>query len=380
MEITQAKNAICSPCGFQAAGRAAGIKKSGGLDLALLYSQVPALACGVFTKNTFAAHPVVVCRKHLKGKKAQCIIVNSGNANCFTGKEGGEVVRKTVSLTASLLKIKENLVLPASTGIIGRQLDFTKIKDSLDILAHSLGVKNGDDFARAIMTTDTRPKELKTNFLINGKVVAIGAAAKGSGMIAPDMATMLCFITTDARIEYNALKKALKEAVEESFNMISVDGCMSTNDSVIIMANGLAGNKAIRPQGRDFLKFSGRLKELCLELAKMIVRDGEGASKFIAISVSGARNNREAKRCALQIANSNLFKTAMYGQNSNMGRVVAAIGSAGLKLKDNIRVTHSPLTNKDIELKVNLMSGKGSAAVYTSDLTPEYIKINAGYN
>ena len=232
------------------------------------------------------------------------------------------------------------------------------------------------------MTTDTKPKEAAVRIKIGNSAVTIGGIAKGAGMIAPDMAcaTMLCFITTDAAIEYGALKEALREAVEASFNMITIDGCMSTNDSVIILANGMAKNHVIRLADGHFIKFKIALKEICLSLSKMIVRDAEGATKFITIEVSGAQNDIQAKKAALAIANSNLFKTAVYGQGENWGRIIAAIGASRVKAKERIKLEYSSFKKKDIVVKANLGCGKAKAVVYTSDLTPGYVKINAQYN
>lgn len=373
------KNAITLAKGFKSQAIAAGIKKSGGLDLALIYSEVPASACGMFTKNKFAAAPVKLCREHLASKKAQAIVVNSGNANCYTGKPGMETAKNIVCLSAELLGIDKRMVLVASTGIIGRPLDFSKIKKALLSLVSSLDRNSGNKTAQAIMTTDTKPKALALELEISGKKVIIGAIAKGAGMIAPDMATMLCFITTDVLIEYPALKEALKQAVEDSFNMITIDGCMSTNDSVIILANGLAKNKKVCLGTNDFSKFKTALSEICLGLAKMIIRDAEGATKFIAIQVSGAKNNAQAKKAALAVANSNLFKTAVYGGGSNWGRIVAAVGASGAEVREKIKIEGDSFRKKDIIVKIDLRVGRGKAVVYTSDLTPEYIRINAGY-
>mgnify|MGYP001618779760 FL=1 len=245
-------NAICRPKGFKASALACGLKKKDRLDLALIYSEVPALACGMFTTNKIAAHPVKICKLHLKGRLAQAIVVNSGNANCYTGEKGRAIAEKTAALSAKLLKMRKKLVLISSTGIIGKVPDFAKISSAIPGLVKSLNDKDGSRAAEAIMTTDTHPKEWTRGVSIGGTTVTIGAMAKGVGMIAPDMATMLCFITTDAAIEYPALKAALKEAVDKSFNMITIDGCMSTNDSVIIMANALAGNKKIKLRTGDF--------------------------------------------------------------------------------------------------------------------------------
>ena len=374
------ENAICQARGFRSAALACGLKKSRNLDLALIYSEVPAVACGMFTKNKFTAAPVKVSKGHLRARQAQAVVVNSGNANCYTGKRGLGVARETAHLTAKLLSLKDALVLVASTGIIGRQLDFAKVRKALPALVSSLGKNNGSKAARAIMTTDTKPKELAARINIDGKFVTIGAITKGAGMIAPDMATMLCFITTDGLIGYSALKTALREAVNDSFNMISIDGCMSTNDSVIILANGLAGNKLISLKDGSFPKFKTALKKICLGLARMIVSDAEGASKFITIKVCGAKNNNEAKKAGLAIANSNLFKAALYGENRNLGRIVAAVGASGVMLKEGIIIECSPFKKRDISVKVDLKIGCGTATVYTSDLTPEYVKINAKYN
>jgi len=373
-------NAICQAKGFKASACACGLKKNNRLDLALIYSEVPALACGMFTKNKIIAHPVKICKERLKSRRTQAIVVNSGNANCYTGERGRAVAERTTALSAELLKIPRERVLISSTGIIGKVPDFAKIRSAIPGLVHSLNCKDGSRTAEAIMTTDTHPKEFLRRISIGGTIVTIGAIAKGVGMIAPNMATMLCFITTDAAIEYTALKAALKEAVDKSFNMITIDGCMSTNDSVIIMANGLAKNKAIKRQDPDLARFSKALSEVCLNLARMIILDAEGATKFITIEVSGARNDQQAKQAALAIANSNLFKTAVYGENRNLGRVIAAVGASGVEVNEDASIQCSSLKNKFVKVRVDLKTGSGTARVYTSDLTPEYIRINAEYN
>ncbi len=378
--MNEAKNAICAPLGFLACAVEAGIRKNRRLDLGLIYSQAPAVACGMFTQNSFAAAPVVISKSHLETKKAQAIIVNSGNANCYTGKKGLATARKTAALIANLLRLRNSSVLVASTGVIGRDLDFQKIKLAAPGLIKGLSKANGSRVALAIMTTDTHPKELRTRINLCGKAVTIGAVAKGAGMIQPDMATMLCFITTDCAIQYPALKAALKEAVVNSFNMITVDGCMSTNDSVLILANGLAANRPIALKSNDFHKFTIALKEICLGLARMIVRDAEGASKFITVRVSGGRNNNEARKAAFQIANSNLFKTALYGENPNWGRIIAAVGQSAVRVRDNLGIKFTSLKKTDIVVDVDLRVGRGKSVVYTSDLTPEYVRINAEYN
>ena len=386
--MKECKNALSLPQGFSSSAIACGLKKNNQLDLALIYSEVPAASFGMFTKNRFAAAAVKVCREHLQAGRSQAIVVNSGNANCYTGKIGLSNARKTARLTAKLLGLKEKFVLVASTGIIGRQLDFAKIKNSLPFLTGSLSRNNPALVAEAIMTTDTKPKELAVRLKLGNKMITLGAVAKGAGMIAPDMActerrrsaTMLCFITTDGLIEHSALKAALQEAVESSFNMITVDGCMSTNDSVVILANGLAKNKIIRLKDSYFFKFKTALSQICLGLAKMIVRDAEGATKFITIKISGAKNTLQAKQAARAIANSNLFKTAAYGEGRNWGRIIAALGACGVEVNEQIKLRCSSFKQKDILVEADLQCGCGSATVYTSDLTPEYIRINAEYN
>ncbi|TAN59789.1 bifunctional glutamate N-acetyltransferase/amino-acid acetyltransferase ArgJ [bacterium] len=373
-------NAICLAKGFKASALSCGLKKGARLDLALIYSEVPAVACGLFTRNRFAAAPVEICKKHLKGGQAQAIVVNSANANCYTGLRGLRVAGNTTGYAAKLLGLRETQVLVASTGIIGRQMDFARIKKALPKLAGSLDRKQGSKAAYAIMTTDTRPKALTKKFSAGDCVITVGAIAKGAGMIMPQMATMLCFITTDAAIEYHALKEALKEAVDGSFNAISIDGCMSTNDSVIILANGLAGNRILKAGQKDFLKFKSALKQVCGRLAAMIISDAEGATKFITIAVSGARNDTQAQKAAFSIANSNLFKAAVYGENRNLGRIVAAVGAARIEAGKQIGIQCSSLKKKSVSVKVDLRVGAGKATALTSDLTPEYVKINAGYN
>jgi len=267
-----------------------------------------------------------------------------------------------------------------STGIIGKRLDVKKIKQGIPELVSGLSVPGIHKAKKAIMTTDTFAKEVSISLKIAGKSVRICGIAKGAGMIAPDLATMLCFIMTDAAITQSALDEALDAAVDKSFNCISVDGCMSTNDTVLLLANAAAGNRIISP-GPKLRKFSRALEMICLDLAKMVVLDGEGATKFIRIDIDQAKNIAEAKRVALGIANSVLFKTAVFGQNPNFGRVAAAVGSSGLKIKEEqLKIKLGSLKGKQVRLTVSLSRGQAKCTVYTSDLTPEYIKINAAYN
>jgi glutamate N-acetyltransferase/amino-acid N-acetyltransferase len=369
------------PKGFKANGLVCGLKKSGKPDLALIYSQFPALASAKFTTNSIIAAPLIVCKEHLKSaKRFQAVLVNSGNANCFTGKSGINDAQATAGYLSEELKIAKNSVLVNSTGIIGKRLDIAKIKRAIPELVSGLSISGIHKAKTAIMTTDTFAKEVNISLKIGSNPVHICGIAKGAGMIAPNMATMLCFIMTDAVITQRALDKALTAAVDKSFNCISVDGCMSTNDTVLVLANAAAGNKVIS-NGADLRNFSLALESLCLDLAKMVVSDAEGATKFIQIDVIQAKDVQEAKSVALSIANSVLFKTAVFGQNPNFGRVAAAVGASGFKIKeDRLKIRLGSLKGKQVRLTVSLSRGKAKCTVFTSDLTPEYIKINAAYN
>lgn len=365
-----------------ASGLAAGIKKSGKLDLALFYSQVPARAANLFTANKIQAASIKLSKFHLAGNKEfRAIIVNSGNANCFTGANGFSDARETAAAVAACLGVKREAVLVSSTGIIGKRLPLAKIKQATPALIGKLS-RNGIDQAKAaIMTTDTFAKEVTVKFNLGGKAVTVCGVAKGAGMIAPRMATMLCFLLTDAAVTQRALDAALRAAVDNSFNCITVDGCMSTNDTVSILANAAAGNVLI-DLNRGFSLFLRALNAVCLELAKMTVRDAEGATKFIQITVKHAASAAEAKNASLAIADSNLFKTAMYGSSANIvGRIVAAVGASGISVREEgLKIKFSPLKKRDVRIEVDLNRGKGLAVTYTSDLSPEYIRINAEYN
>lgn len=375
------KGGVTAPKGFLANGLFCGIKRSGKRDLSLLFSEVPTVAVGVFTTNSIKAAPLEVTAKHLGNHRAQAVIINSGNANCFTGKFGRIYAEKSAELIASLLNIKKTDVLVASTGIIGKPLPYQKIADAAPGLVRGLNATGGHKAAEGIMTTDTFSKEIAVRVTIAGKPVTIGGCAKGSGMIEPNMATMLGFITTDAVISAPVLQKALAIATEKTFNCITVDGCMSTNDMVTVMANGLAGNRTISASGKDFQKFYDALEFVCRDLAQKIVIDGEGATKFIEINVTGAKNDTQAKQAAKAVANSNLVKTAAFGNNPNWGRVAAAVGSLGLNVTEKtLKIKFSPFDKKNIRIDIHLPLGKGRATVYTSDLTYEYVRINGAYN
>jgi len=386
--------------GFQAAGIAAGIKEDGRKDLALLYSEVPSKAAGVFTTNVFKAAPVLLDMERIRGGAARAVIVNSGNANAATGEEGYQDAVKMARFCAGALQIDEAQVLVASTGVIGRRLPIDKVAGNVSRLVQGLSPGGIPEAAEAIMTTDRYPKIQYREGAVGGTDVCICGIAKGAGMIEPGMATLLSFVLTDADIDDAALKRALREAVDRSFNAISVDGCMSTNDTVLLLANGLAGNRRIRTSTRDYAVFADLLTGALTELAKMIVRDGEGATKLIEIVVEGAKTAGDARSVAYQIARSNLVKTAFYGGDPNWGRILSAAGAAGVALDPTaVELTFDGLplfrqgqgisshlkelaeVMKKEQIRVVLKLGQGSKSfrVYSSDLTLDYVKINAHY-
>ena len=370
------------PQGFKANGLCCGIKKSGKPDLALFLSCLPAKAACRFTTNRILAAPVLVDKTHLKkSEQFRAIIANSGNANCFTGSKGLKDAKYTAAILSKALGIKEQTVLVASTGIIARSLPVEKIKRAMPALISGLSLKGIDKAKKAIMTTDKFAKEITVKLNVSGKTVTICGIAKGAGMIAPDMATLLVFIFTDANIKQTALDKSLGVAIDNSFNCITVDGCMSTNDSVMLLANAAADNVII-DKGYNFNLFAKGLSLVCLELAKMVIRDAEGATKFIEIEVKGAKNFLDAKKVALSIANSNLFKTAAFASSLNiLGRTAAGAGASGVDFNErDLKINFSPLHKNDLLIEVFIGKGNASAVVYTSDLSHEYVKINAEYN
>ncbi len=375
------KGGVSSARGFTANGISAGIKRSGKLDLALIVCDHPSPCASVFTKNSIKAAPIVVTQQKMRGSRAQAVIVNSGNANCFTGQFGILYAQKSTERIAELLGINADHVLVASTGIIGKPLPYLKIERAAPALVKALSKNGGGKAARAILTTDLVPKEIAVEIKLGGKKVVIGACSKGSGMIQPNLATMLCFITTDAAISAKLLKKALANAVDASFNCITVDGCMSTNDMVTIMASGLAGNPTIAHANKDYETFSQGLNFVCLSMAKKIIDDAEGGTKFICVTVTGAKTEQQAKAAAMAVANSNLVKCAAFASDPNWGRVAAAVGSAGLNVTEkNLKIHFSSFKKKNIDIFVDLNLGKEQSTVYTSDLSLEYVKINGRYN
>lgn len=377
------RGGVTQPKGFQANGIACGIKKSGRPDLSLIVSDVPCTAAAVYTKNSVKAAPLIVTKKHLANGCARAVITNSGNANCFTGPQGVADAQETAQVIAHQLKINTRETAVSSTGIIGKPLPLTKIKKAVPVLVSGLGTSaaKGTAAAAAIMTTDTFVKETAVSLKIGGKTVTIGGCAKGSGMIEPNMATMLAYVTTDAAIDKRMLKQALADAVDRSFHCITVDGCMSTNDMTIVLANGLAGNRRITAKGQAFDVFCQALTAVCFDLAKKIVRDGEGAKKLLQVSISGAPTAATARRAAKAVANSNLVKTAAYGKNANWGRIAAAVGSLGLNItEDRLTIQTRMIGGRDVMIHADLGLGQAEATVLTCDLTEDYIKINGAYN
>jgi glutamate N-acetyltransferase / amino-acid N-acetyltransferase len=390
---------VASPRGFRAAGVSAGIKANKGLDLALLVSDVPAHAAAVFTTNLAIAAPVVVSREHLarSGGTARAVIVNSGCANACTGDEGLQAARDMAAETAALVGCPTEQVLVASTGVIGVSLPIDKIRCGVPAAFRALGADQGPQAARAIMTTDPFPKESATKISIGCRPASIGGMAKGSGMIEPMMATMLGFVTTDAAVPPPLLDRALREAVNDTFNAITVDGECSTNDCVMLLANGASGVEVDESTYREFV---GGLTAVCRELALGIVRGGEGATKLVTVIVTGGATSADARKAAKAIANSPLVKTAIHGGDPNWGRLIAVAGRAGVAFElSRAAVTIGSivlfrdgrpydeaapqaaeyLKRKDLTVSVDLGAGRASSTVWTCDLSAEYVRINADY-
>lgn len=393
---------IMEVTGFKAGAVRAGIRGKDRLDVGLIYSEVPAAAAGVFTTSQVKAAPVLLDMEHLRNGKAQAIIVNSGIANACTGAQGMELARGTARLVGEHLGIAADLVQVASTGVIGNQLELSIFTNCMDKLVTGLNETAFMDVARAMMTTDTVSKTAVRTISIGGEKITLAGMAKGAGMIMPNMATMLSFILTDASISPDVLKSMLQKSADLSFNAITVDGDTSTNDSVIVLANGMAGNTRIADEAsEDGRVFQECLNDLCLDLALQIVRDGEGATKFITVHVKGAESGTEAAQAARTVANSSLVKTAFFGEDANWGRIIAALGRSGISfdaekvdiffddvimVKDGLGQGPEQEEKATDVLKKNSFSviidlKKGSAAwkIYTCDLSMDYIKINADY-
>lgn len=385
--------------GFKFASRAAGIKKSGKPDLTLIYSEVPARCAGVFTTNKVVAAPLVVSQPRVRTGLCQAVLVNSGNANACTGEQGLKDALRCSALTAQALGIAEELVAVSSTGVIGVPLPMEKFERHLAGLATELAPNGAQQSAEAIMTTDAFVK-ISASQVTDPGYTLLGIA-KGAGMIHPNMATMLGFVLTDALVEPAVLEAALRSGTERSFNSITVDRDTSTNDMVLLLANGQAGNPEITQGSPVAEVFTAQLQAVMLDLAKMIVRDGEGATKLVQIHVQGARDDGDARKAAYSVATSNLVKTAFFGEDANWGRIIAAVGYSGAEVDPNkveIRFGEVPVvqagisTGKELEeratqvlktpeftVTVDLHLGGGEADYYTSDLTYDYVRINGSY-
>ena len=394
---------ICAAKGFTAGGIHCGIRKNKTKkDLALIYSETKASAAAVYTTNLVKGAPLAVTKAHLLNGKAQAVICNSGNANTCNAN-GIEVAEEMAKITADALNISEDDIIVASTGVIGQPLDITPIKNSIDTLVASLG-NNSKDAAEGIMTTDTVQKEVAVSFEIGGVTCKIGGIAKGSGMIHPDMATMLVFITTDVAIAPEMLQKALSKDIQSTFNMVSVDGDTSTNDMVTVLANGMAESEEITAEGEAFDTFMKALNTVTVHLCRMIAGDGEGATKLLECVVTGAKDDATAKTVAKSVICSSLTKAAMFGADANWGRVLCAIGYSGADVdvtkvdvsftsakgtipvcKDGSGIEFSEeiakeiLLEKEITINVGLNSGEFTSTAWGCDLTYEYVKINGDY-
>ncbi|MBE6574604.1 MAG: bifunctional ornithine acetyltransferase/N-acetylglutamate synthase [Ruminococcaceae bacterium] len=401
--MEQIKGGVCAAKGFSANGIHCGIRKNKTKrDLALIKSDVMANAAAVYTTNLVKGAPIAVTKENIADGKAMAVICNSGNANTCN-KNGVEIARKMCDITANALGINTNDIVVASTGVIGQELDITPIADGIDELANGLG-DNSVNAAEAIMTTDTVLKEIAFSFTVGGKECKIGGIAKGSGMIHPNMATMLVFVTTDCAISSEMLKKALSNDVKYSFNMVSVDGDTSTNDMVSVLANGMAGNDEITEEGEDFETFKKALASVTRYLCRMIAKDGEGATKMLECKVDGAPTEEDATKIAKSVVCSSLFKSAMFGADANWGRVLCAIGYSTANIdvekidlsfaskagkidvcKDGYGIEFSEeiakeiLVCDEIQILISLKQGEYDATAWGCDLTYDYVKINGDY-
>jgi glutamate N-acetyltransferase / amino-acid N-acetyltransferase len=390
---------LAAPRGFIAGAARCGLKKAGE-DLAIIFSERPAVAAAVFTQNLVQAAPVLLSREHLKFKTHRAVVINSGGANACTGNEGLADARRTAELVAEYFNCDDREVLVASTGVIGVRLDMNKIEAGVRLATAELSRANARRVAEAIMTTDTRPKRAWKRLTLGNQRATIAGVAKGAGMIHPDMATLLAFVTTDVAISKSALQTALRQAVKQSFNRLSVDGDTSTNDTLIALANGAAENETITSAGRDFETFTKALTDVCRELAIQVARDGEGARKLITIRVRHAPSERDAEKIAVTIATSPLVKTAIAGEDANWGRILAAAGRSGARFEvDKVEIKLGDLTvarrgrglqfseeraleilrRDEVTINVDLHQGEAEVTEWTCDMTEGYIRINADY-
>lgn len=397
------KASICAPKGFKAAGVNVDVKGNGGKkrDVGVLYCEVLARVGGVFTQNKMAAPSIQLCREVVANRRAQALVINSGCANACTGTRGMQDARELVNIAAKGLNIAPEYILNSSTGVIGRWLPMDKMEKGINECIAELDKQDGYGFAEAIMTTDTFLKECACEIELDGKKVIVAGIAKGAGMIYPNMATMLTYITTDADICGKLLKHMVKDIADKSFNNIVVDGDTSTNDSMIIMASGLAGNcKVDSTEHKDYAKLYEALLYVSQELSKLIVRDGEGATKFLEINVVGAQDEEQGRLAAMAIAKSPLVKTAFFGKDANWGRIICAAGYSGADInveavslyiedicimKNGLGTDYDKaqlqaiLENRDINIKLDLAVGQAAVTVWTCDFSYDYVKINAEY-
>ena len=393
------RGGVTAAKGFKAAGVSAGIKRNRKPDLALVVCARPVTAAGVFTRNRIQAAPVLISKARLRRGRAQAVLINSGCANCLTGAPGVADALRIGRETAQALGIAEEMVLLASTGLIGRRLPVKRMMRVIPSAVRHASRRHHEAAAQAILTTDLYAKEAAIESRINGRWCRVGGMAKGAGMIAPSLATMLCVLTTDVTIEPRLLKGLLQEAAERSFNRISVDGDMSTNDTVFALASGQAGVR-IRRGAVAHRRFAWMLNLLTQRLAALLVKDGEGVTRIATVDIRGARTESEAKACARQVANSPLVKTMLAGSDPNVGRIAAAVGASGARMdprKLEIRisgrrvvsrgtalrlskfVTRMLLRRPEVPIRVDLHAGRAQAAMMSGDLTEEYVRINAGY-
>ena len=396
-----AKAGVAFPRGFKAAGVKAGIKKSGNLDVAVIYTEREAAVAGVFTQNAVAAAPVYVSKDTVRTGTAHAVVANAGCANACTGEQGMKDARAMASIAARELGCGADDVIVASTGVIGVTLPMDKMEAGICRAVSELSEVGSQNAGNAIITTDTYSKSCATEVEIGEKKVRFGAIAKGSGMIQPNMATMLCFITTDAAIDHRLLQEMLSEITEVSFNMISVDGDMSTNDMVVVLANGAAGNAKITEKDENYEKLYDTLLTICQGLSKRIAADGEGATKFLTIHVTGTKSFADAKTIGMSVAKSPLVKTAFFGQDPNWGRVICAVGYAGVPMdpeKTVVKFGNIPvyahgvgaeydeaalrkvMSEHDIVIDIDMGEGKEEATVWSCDFSYEYVKINGEYH
>jgi glutamate N-acetyltransferase/amino-acid N-acetyltransferase len=391
---------VTTPKGFQAGGLHCGIKRKR-LDLGWIYSEVPAAAAGVYTTNLFQAAPLVVTQESIAvEKKLQGILVNSGKANACTGELGLQNAYEMRKMFATEIGIEEHFAAVVSTGVIGEHLPMQKLQEGIATISEQKTTAQVEQFEQAILTTDTCTKHVGVQMEIDGKVVSIGGAAKGSGMIHPNMATMLGFVTTDVHIAQEDLWQALKQVTNKTFNMITVDGDTSTNDMVLVLANGMAGNQQLTKEHKDWDRFVQGLDIVCQDLAKKIARDGEGATKLIEVHVEGALNDEAAQAVGKSVIGSSLVKTAVFGTDPNWGRIVCAVGYSGQFLNpDQVKVSLGNITvvenglpvvfeedeakeyleQENIQILVQLNQGPGKAVCWGCDLSYDYVRINASY-